>query len=290
MSLNSMVIASDFSKHAEYALQRALSLAEQHHSSLHVLNVVRQSLSVGFARFSGNEQQKKLLELEKSTKDKLSALTKKYSFDVPVTLAVSLGRAADEIIRYAEKNQCHLILAGAHGQYHINDHILGTTSGDIVRQGSTPVLLTKNEPVFSYDRILIATDFSEVSKKAVEFAFQCFPNATFQLLHIVDIYYSDFLNSDDDSPSKNEKTKDILEKLDDFLKRCKVKHEKFDKKIIGGYLADAIVIQSEKWNADLLVFGAQGHSKLHYFLMGSVAKRLLQLSSRDMLVIPPAPE
>lgn len=44
----------------------------------------------------------------------------------------------------------------------------------------------------------------------------------------------------------------------------------------------------KNWNADLLAFGAQGHSKLHYLMTGSVAKRLLQLSYIDMLVVPPA--
>lgn len=57
---------------------------------------------------------------------------------------------------------------------------------------------------------------------------------------------------------------------------------------MGGYLADTIILQSKNWNADLLAFGAQGNSKLHYLMTGSVAKRLLQLSYIDMLVVPPA--
>ncbi|WP_316409776.1 universal stress protein [Legionella israelensis] len=158
----------------------------------------------------------------------------------------------------------------------------------MVRQGNTPVLLIKKEPSFSYHKILIATDFSEASKRAVEFAFQCFPEARFQLLHIVDIYYRQFLNVDNVGKNeRNNPTKDILEKLDDFLKYCKVNHDKFDKKIIGGYFADAIIMQSKNWGADLLVFGTQGRSKLHYLLMGSVAKRLLQLSHIDMFAVPP---
>ncbi|STX57400.1 universal stress protein family [Legionella israelensis] len=54
------------------------------------------------------------------------------------------------------------------------------------------------------------------------------------------------------------------------------------------YVADTIIMQSKNWNADLLAFGAQGHSKLHYLMTGSVAKRLLQLSYIDMLVVPPS--
>ncbi len=290
MSLNHIVIANDFSKHAEYALQRAISLAKQHSASLYQIHVLKQPWPGNFAQFS-IAQQDRLLEIKKQTQEKLLNLLNNYAQDLTANVSVLSGRIADEITRYAQENHSDLIVAGAHGEYHINDYVLGTTAGDIIRQGNIPVLLIKKEPSVAYNRILIATDFSHASKKAVEFSFQCFPEATFQLLHIVDIYYRQFLKTDEDnlfeSVVKHEKTKDILEKLDDFLKSCDVAHEQFDKKIIGGYLADSIVMQSNNWNANLLVFGTQGRSQLHYLLMGSVAKRLLQLSDIDMLAVPP---
>lgn len=288
MSLRKVIIATDFSKHAEYALKRADQLAEQQDATLELIHVLKQPWPASFAQFSDKEQQKELLKLEKNTEEKLQNLVKPFSSKVSMKISVLLGRIADEIIRFTQDNQGDLIVAGAHGQYHVSDYVLGTTSGDIIRQGKAPTLLIKKEPSFSYNKILIATDFSEASKRAVEFAFQCFPNANFQLLHIVDIYYQQFLTVD--NVGKNERsnpTKNIFKKLDDFLKDCKVKPDKFEKKVIGGYLADAIIMQSKKWSADLLVFGTQGHSKLHYLLMGSVAKRLLQLSNIDMLTAPP---
>ncbi|QBR84823.1 universal stress protein [Legionella israelensis] len=288
MSLRKVIIATDFSKHAEYALKRAILLAEHQDITLELIHVLKQPWPASFVQFSDKEQQKELLRLEKNTEEKLQNLVKPFSSKVSMKISVLLGRIADEIIRFTQDNQGDLIIAGAHGQYHVSDYVLGTTSGDMVRQGNTPVLLIKKEPSFSYHKILIATDFSEASKRAVEFAFQCFPEAGFQLLHIVDIYYRQFLNVDNVGKNeRNNPTKDILEKLDDFLKYCKVNHDKFEKKIIGGYFADAIIMQSKNWGADLLVFGTQGRSKLHYLLMGSVAKRLLQLSHIDMLAVPP---
>lgn len=288
MQLKRVIIATDFSKHADYALKRAILIAEQQDATLELIHVLKQPWPANFVQFSDKEQQKELLKLEKNTEEKLQNLAKQFSSTAPVKTSVLLGRVADEIVRFTQDNQGDLIIAGAHGHYHISDYVLGTTSGDMVRQGNIPVLLIKKEPSFSYNKILIATDFSEASKRAVEFAFQCFPEARFQLLHIVDIYYRQFLNVD--NVGKNERsnpTKNIFKKLDDFLKDCKVKPDKFEKKVIGGYLADAIIMQSKKWSADLLVFGTQGHSTLHYLLMGSVAKRLVQLSNIDMLTVPP---
>ncbi|KTD63448.1 universal stress protein [Legionella shakespearei] len=286
MPLKHIVIASDFSKYAEYALQRAISLAERHHIPLHFIHVLQQPLSVDFGQYL-SEQPKDFLSLEKEMLDKLSVLIMKYPTNVSVNLSVLAGRAADEITQYTEQNQGNLIIAGAQGQYYINEYVLGTTSSHLIEQGKTPVLLIKKEPCFSYNRILLATDFSKPSKKAIEFTFKCFPEAQFQLLHVVDIFNSQNLKGKSvDMLESN--TKDIMQQLDYFLKECNVKYEQFEKKIMGGYLADTIILQSKNWNADLLAFGAQGHSKLHYLMTGSVAKRLLQLSYIDMLVVPPA--
>lgn len=290
MPLKHLVIATDFSKYAEYALQRAISLAERHHIPLHLIYVLQQQLA-NFGQYSKNEQQNDFFSLEKDMLDKLSSLINKYCTNISVNLTVLAGRAADEIIQYTVQNQGNLIIVGAYGQYYVDEHVLGTTSSDILDQGNTPVLLIKTEPSFSYKRILVGTDFSKPSKKAIEFTFQCFPEARFQLLHVMDIFNIHHLKGDAvailESKMENDKSKDIMEQLDLFLKECNVKQDQFEKKIMGGYLADTIALQAKNWKADLLAFGTQGHSKLHYLLMGSVAKRLLQLSNVDMLAVPP---
>lgn len=281
MEINNILIASDFSKHADYSLSRAVTLAEHHKATLHFLHILKQPRIGNFSQFSIEELEQDYLAQKKKIEKKLLKCVKKYSHNIEPFVSVLAGRAADEIVRYAQENECNMIVAGAHGEYYINDYILGTTSSSMVSQSDVPILLVKKEPSFAYNRIIIATDFSEVSKNAVEFTFNCFPDATFQLLHIIDIYSTRLFQG-----PEQDGTKDISHRLDDFLSQCNVNHSKFEKKIMGGYFADTIVIQSEKWQADLISFGAQGNSKLHYLLMGSVSKRLLQLSITDMLVVP----
>lgn len=286
MPLNNLLIASDFSKHADWALQRSIHLAKSNQASLYFLHVITPPLD-SIAQSSDPNYFSVKKEIEEKILKKLTDNMPKLSANASVVL----GRVADEVVRYADDNHCELIIVGAHGRYFINEHILGTTSGSIIRQSCAPVLLIKKEPNFTYDRILIATDLSEASKEMVQATFNCFPNATFQLLHVVDIYYRQFFNLTDLDEefvdSKHPKTKDILEKLDNFLSECHVDESKFEQKIIGGYYADAIIEQAHKWNADLLAFGTQSKSGLHYLLMGSVAKRILHLSTIDMLAVPP---
>lgn len=281
MEINSILIASDFSKHADYSLSRAVALAEQHKAALHFVHILIQPGIGNFSQFTIDELQQDYLAQKKQLEADLLKRIQKYSPTIEVYVSVLAGRAADEIVRYAKENKCNMIVAGAHGQYYINDYILGTTSSSLISYGDDPVLLVKKEPLFAYNRILIATDFSEVSKNVIEFTFNCFPKATFQLLHIVDIYATKLILG-----SKQHEIEDINHRLDDFLGKCNVDQTKFQKKIMGGHFADTIVIQSKNWQADLISFGAQGNSKLHYLLMGSVSNRLLQLSTTDMLIVP----
>ncbi|HDP0036496.1 TPA: universal stress protein [Legionella pneumophila] len=288
--LNNLLIASDFSKHADWALQRAIGLAKLNNAHIHFLHVVTPPLS-SIAQSSETELKPNHLSEKKAIEEKILKQLGENNRKLFANTSVVLGRASDEVVRYADENHCELIIVGAHGTYYINDYVLGTTSGSIIRQIHVPVLLIKAEPDFSYNKILIATDLSEASKETLQFVFHCFPNATFQLLHIVDVYYRQFLTPNDldekCTDTKHPKIKNILEKLDVFLSKCEVDKSKFEKKIIGGYYADAIIEQANHWKADLLAFGTQGKSGLHYLLMGSVAKRILYLSSVDMLVVPP---
>ncbi|HAU3942038.1 TPA: universal stress protein [Legionella pneumophila] len=288
--LNNLLIASDFSKHANWALQRAIGLAKLNKAHIHFLHVVTPPLS-SIAQSSETELKPNHLSEKKAIEEKVLKQLGANNHKLFANTSVVLGRASDEVVRYVDENHCELIVVGAHGTYYINDYVLGTTSGSIIRQSHVPVLLIKKEPDFVYNRILIATDLSEASKETVQFTYHCFPNATFQLLHVVDVYYRQFLNPNDldekCADTKHPKIKNILEKLDVFLSQCEVDKSKFEKKIISGYYADAIIEQANHWKADLLAFGTQGKSGLHYLLMGSVAKRILYLSSVDMLVVPP---
>jgi nucleotide-binding universal stress UspA family protein len=290
MILSNLLIASDFSKHADWALQRAIDLTKSNQTQIHFLHVLTPPLS-SIARSADTELQPNFLSEKKAREEHILKKLKDNPHKLFTNATVVLGRAADEIVRYADENHCELIVVGAHGRYYINEFVLGTTSGSIVSQSHVPVLLIKNEPDFAYKRIVIATDLSEASKETVQFTFNCFPKATFQLLHIIDIHDQQLFNPTNlveefvevDKP----KTKGILEKMDDFLSECHIDNSKFEKKIIGGYYADCITRQAQTWNADLLAFGTQSKSKLHYLLMGSVAKRILHLSTVDMLAVPP---
>jgi len=54
-----------------------------------------------------------------------------------------------------------------------------------------------------------------------------------------------------------------------------------------GEIHEAIIEQAEEENCDLIVMGAKGHGLVERYLLGSVTRRVIGYSSRDVLVFPP---
>lgn len=140
--LNNLLIASDFSKHADWALQRAIGLAKLNNAHIHFLHVVTPPLS-SIAQSSETELKPNHLSEKKAIEEKILKQLGENNRKLFANTSVVLGRASDEVVRYADENHCELIIVGAHGTYYINDYVLGTTSGSIIRQSHVPVLLIK---------------------------------------------------------------------------------------------------------------------------------------------------
>jgi nucleotide-binding universal stress UspA family protein len=54
----------------------------------------------------------------------------------------------------------------------------------------------------------------------------------------------------------------------------------------GGYPASVINDYANKHKFDLVVMGARGQPQIQYILLGSVAKKILQIITKDVLVVP----
>ena len=54
--------------------------------------------------------------------------------------------------------------------------------------------------------------------------------------------------------------------------------------VLIGHPAERIVIEAEKWNADLIVVGHRGHGLMGRWLLGSIAKQVMHHATCDVLV------
>ncbi|MCC5792659.1 MAG: universal stress protein [Legionellaceae bacterium] len=294
MTLRRILVATDFSRHADYALERAVKIAKECQAALQAVHVIRQGWFGSLFSHEETEGSDDSLSTEKQTVHELFAeRMKQYPFDQVVPMTILEGKVTDSLLRYLkEKSPADLVVLGAHGSFYINNYILGTTAGRMAKHSPIPLLLVKHQPEKTYQRIMVAVDFSLISQRIVELAFQYFPEAEFQLIHVADIWYEKMRKNKTNIEGFAEDIHPMLhnmhQKMDEFLAVCSVNPAQFEKKLVGGYAADTIGKLAGQSNMDLLVFGTEGYSALHYFLIGSVAQRLLQLAPCDMLLVPPA--
>ena len=122
MILKNLLIASDFSKYADWALQRALELATLNQAHLHFLHVLTPPLST-VVRSSDTELQPDYFSEKKEIEEQILKRLNESVHKLSATTSVISGRAADEIVRYAEDTHCSLTIVGSHGSYYINDYI-----------------------------------------------------------------------------------------------------------------------------------------------------------------------
>lgn len=297
--LNHILIATDLSKNADFALSRAIEIAKTTKANLTVLHVVQKMhldsvLDKTFKKilpkplWLATEEYK-----EQLIQEKLQALPKE---NVNIKYAIiSTGKPALKILQYAKKNKVDLLIMGAHGNYSIRDTFVGTTAEYVVKKTKCPVLVVKKTANKAYKKILLPVDFSTPSKNAFHYSLRLFPNANLKLLHVGDYQYEELLNKErkEDTIPKNKINqirKAILFYLENKMKKLingyKKQLTKYSTSILFGYPAPTILDAVKKFNPDLIVMGAQGHSRNHYLFIGSVANWVLTETDRDILLVP----
>ena len=142
-----VLIPTDGSDPANPAVEMALTLAEIHDATLHVLYIVDQPTSVsGMGEgFSGLDD---LLDaLEKRGQEATTVIVEEATErDIETTAAVRRGNPHDDILNYAEDNGIDVIVMGTHGRTGVKRALLGSVTESVVRHSAIPVLTVHRDP------------------------------------------------------------------------------------------------------------------------------------------------
>src|SRR5688572_6862699 len=158
VDLDSVLVATDFAKHATYAARRALMLADEAGMSsatlLHVLGergllslapfLVRSGDAIGKA---GEDARRQLHALAERTR---------LSAGLTVEHYVEPGDVVEKIATFAER--ADLIVLGAEGARPVRDLTLGSTAQRLLRKARQPILAVRRRPDASYRHVLVAVD------------------------------------------------------------------------------------------------------------------------------------
>ncbi len=144
LPIKNILCPTDFSDPSYEALKVADELAVHFGATLHIVNVVplvpivEAPIGVESASFNVASYQQ---ELEGQAQKSLKSLTEqKISKGVKIVTEVLIGNAAGEVMRYAGEKAVDMIVIATHGLSGWRRFISGSTTEQIVRQSSCPVL------------------------------------------------------------------------------------------------------------------------------------------------------
>jgi nucleotide-binding universal stress UspA family protein len=141
--MKDIVVAIDFSKGSEHALQYAIELANLTHANVTMVWV---------DTISGNDmlfatETKEIRNEAKGNIDELLAKYKDKLKNGKLTAKVRKGRVYNELSSYVKVNDCCMLILGAHGSSGFEEYWIGTNAFRIVSSATSPVITVK----YNYD-------------------------------------------------------------------------------------------------------------------------------------------
>jgi nucleotide-binding universal stress UspA family protein len=137
-----ILVPTDGSDATREAIEHAADLAAEHGATLHALYVVNSASFAGLPMDSSWENVSAMLSEEGSAAlDDVEAIADEHG--VAVERALVDGSPSREIVRYAEDEDCDLVVMGTHGRGGIDRLLLGSVAEKVVRSCTVPVLTVR---------------------------------------------------------------------------------------------------------------------------------------------------
>jgi nucleotide-binding universal stress UspA family protein len=270
--MKKILIPTDFSQHAEYALKVAAQIAKKHNGEIILLHMLELPHQSGDAVSAGHALPE-IMFFKNAAIAKLESLMEADYLDgLKVSEVIQFELAFDGILKIIQKNDIDLIVMGSHGASGFKDMFIGSNAEKVVRHSEVPVLIIKKEnPNFNVDNFVFASDFSDEVKKpfakAVEIA-----NKFGAKMNLVMI----------NTPNNFKSTLVAQEIMSKFIAQFNINnystHIFNDANVEKGILNFA-----NSTNADLIGMCTHGRKGLAHFFNGSISEDLVNHSVKPVL-------
>ncbi len=165
--MKTILVAIDFSKNAEHALEYALVYAKKLDATVYLIWVDNDVSDESMIDTIKGD-----VRLEK--KEYLKKLTNKYKDKIlggKFEIVLRKGRVYQEVAKVAQQIEADMIFAGTHGVSGYEQHWIGSNAYRIVTQAPCPVFTIRNSYEFglSINKILLPLDNSLETKEKLPF-------------------------------------------------------------------------------------------------------------------------
>jgi nucleotide-binding universal stress UspA family protein len=149
MKISSILLPTDFSECANYALSYASEFAREAGAAIICVHVIEPVVpTVGYSGVTEPLPMTDISEqLEESATRELPKIAKHEACaGLVVEEVIAHGDAASEIVRVARERHVDLIVIASHGRTGLGRILFGSTAEQVVRHAPCPVLVVKPPP------------------------------------------------------------------------------------------------------------------------------------------------
>ncbi|RSV14787.1 universal stress protein [Sphingomonas sp. ABOLG] len=275
MTLRTILFPTDFSGRCDRPRARAVQLARQSDAQLVLLHV----LTEPDTELMASERCAELEHVEARLRAEVDDVT------VTVTTILAHGDVANAILTAAKRVEADLIVAGISRHDEIGDFVVGTTVERLVRHAHAPVLVVKESARQDYQRMMVATDFSDCSAAALRTGLAMFPDAEVTLLHAYSVPLETLRGREGPAAALQAEIAFELSSFVESLDIGEEARERLQVNIDYGPVSQVARDHVRTSDTDLAVVGTRGRTALVAAALGSAARSLLADLECDVLLV-----
>jgi nucleotide-binding universal stress UspA family protein len=284
VKLNRILAAVDCSESARFAFDRALALSRAHDAELTVVHAVATDRPFGW--YSG-ERVGLLAALRRGAE----------AAGVRFKLRVQQGDPAGVILLHARARRADLIVLGTSERTRFDRLRLGSVAETVAREAKQPVLVVPAtsgkaaKTAMPYNNVVVAVDFSEGSKAAVESALSIADGHNrVTLVHVVrgapPESASRYMYNLMEPEYQRQLARDAWRRIPEMIPADAKTTRKVHARVVAGDPSTEIARVAAEVDADLILVGVTARGAFGQIFGSSTAARVIRTAGRAVLAIP----
>lgn len=196
-----------------------------------------------------------------------------------------MGEAYETIVDVAEDEGRDLIVMGTKGEGFPHGLLMGSTTARVIGFSGQDVLVIPEKASVGWQRILLATDGSEYSRKATERALILTQElgGTLKIISVLEISSHIYAVAPELTEEKIKLPRQYAQEAKDLAASRGIIAEEFVREAES---ADEVIVDlARSADIDLIVMGSHGRTGIKRLLMGSVTERVIGTAPCPVLVV-----
>ncbi|MFN8274158.1 MAG: universal stress protein [Flavobacteriaceae bacterium] len=270
--MKKILVPTDFSQHAEYALKVAAQIAKENNSEIILLHMLELPHQAGDAIGSGHQIPEIMLYKNKALENLEELMDADFLDGINVSEAVQFEKAFDGIMKIIKKNEVDLVVMGSHGTSGFEEMFIGSNTEKVVRFSDVPVLVIKNQvDDFKASNFVFASDFSNEIKKPFKL-----------LLDFAKVFNSKLNLVMVNTPNSFKPTHTAEKIMSEFM--AEFNYTNYSMDIYNDTNVEKGILNfANKVNADLIGMCTHGRTGFAHFFNGSISEDLVNHAVRPVI-------